>query len=244
MKIDEYQKMYHLEETHWWFVGKRKIVLSLLDKLYTPTTNLKIMDVGCGTGTMMNYLKKYGSVVGIDTSDEALNFCRQRGKRKVYKANINRLPFNNSSFDLVTALDVIEHVEEDDQALQELFRVCKKGGRVTITVPAYNFLWSKHDIALEHKRRYTAKELKKKIENVGFHMEFFSYTNIFIFPFAFIWRIFGNLLRPKAIPKSDPIPTLFLINKILRGLYSIESKLLKYFSFPYGISLVCIAKKY
>jgi SAM-dependent methyltransferase len=244
MKIDEYQKMYELEETHWWFVGKRKIILSLLDKLYTPTTNLKIMDAGCGTGAVMNYLERYGSVVGVDTSDEALNFCRLRGKGRVYKANITQLPFNDGSYDLVTALDIIEHVAEDGQALRELFRVCKKGGRVTITVPAYNFLWSKHDIALEHRRRYRAKELKKKIENVGFKIEFISHTNIFIFPFALIWRIFGNLLRSRAIPKSDPLPTPLVINKILIGLYSIESMLLKHFSFPYGVSLVCIAKKY
>jgi len=243
MKIDEYRKMYDLEGTHWWFVGKRKILLTLLDKLYTQTTNIRIMDVGCGTGIIMRCLEKYGSVVGIDTSDEALNFCRLRGKEKVYKANITQLPFDSSSFDLITALDVIEHVEADERALQELFRVCKKDGRVIITVPAYDFLWGKHDVALGHKRRYTSKKLKKKIRNVGFNIEFFSYTNIFIFPFVFIWRAFENLLGPKATPHSDPIRTPFYLNKLLTRLYNFESNLLKDLNFPCGVSLLFIIKK-
>lgn len=243
MKIDEYQKMYRLEKNYWWYVGKRKLILGLLDRLYSSSANIKIMDVGCGTGIMMNYLKKYGSVVGIDTSDEALNFCRLRGKGRVYKASINQLPFDNSSFGLVTALDVIEHVEEDEQALRELFRVCKKGGRVTITAPAYNFLWSKHDIALGHKRRYTARKLKKKIESVGFKIEFLSYSNIFAFPLVLIWRILENLLRPKALPESDSIPILPIVNRLLILLYHLESILLRHFSLPYGVSLVCVAKK-
>ncbi len=128
MEIEYYQKMYDLEETHWWFVGKRKIIFSILDKFYKKRKDLKILDVGCGTGIMLTHLKKYGDVTGVDDSAIALSLCRKRGHRQLFEAPITQLPLEEGTFDIVTCFDTLSHqrVKDDLQALRELYRVLKR----------------------------------------------------------------------------------------------------------------------
>jgi ubiquinone/menaquinone biosynthesis C-methylase UbiE len=155
MKKTEYEQMSLREETYWWHVGRLSIVDSLLSKFDKKNEN-KILNIGCGTGGTIPILEKYGEVVNVDISSEALKFLRQKGYKGT-KVSGNGLPFEDNEFDFVVALDVLEHIDQDREALNEWHRVLKPGGQLMITVPAHAFLWSGHDVSLHHFRRYTTK---------------------------------------------------------------------------------------
>lgn len=240
MNVDEYEKMYRIETTHWWSVGKRRIIQDILTKLNANTE--KILDLGCGTGFTMEMFKNYGRVVGIDNAEHALKFSRQREQFRLIKANIEKqLPFKQDMFDTVFAFDVLEHLNNDAACLNELYRVCKKGSYVIITVPAYQFMWSKHDESLHHKRRYSKKALRKAVQDAGFTLKKLSYFNTILFPPILAFRI-SHIFRKEV--KSDfylPIPSF--INWILLLLFNMEKYFLREIDLPFGLSLLCIARK-
>ncbi len=240
MNIDEYEKMYKMETTHWWSVGKRRIVQDVMTAL--TISPKKILDVGCGTGIILETFKNYGSVVGIDNSEHALKFCKLRGEFKLTQANIEKqLPFKQNMFDTVFAFDVLEHLNNDTCVMNELYRICKEGSYVIITVPAYQFMWSKHDESLHHKRRYSKKALKKVVQDAGFTLKKLSYFNTILFLPILAFRI-SHILRREV--KSDfylPIPSF--INWILLSLFSMEKYFLRKINLPFGLSLLCIARK-
>lgn len=241
----EYEKMYRLEQDHWWFLGKRKIVFSMLDKYLERNKNLKILDIGCGTGAVIKRLQSYGEVYGVDLSKDAVEFCRKRGLQNVRIGNALKLPFSNDTFDLITCLDVLYHkgISDDRAAIKELFRICKKGGTLLITDSACKSLWGRHDLAVHTRERYSKKELKEKIENAGFSIEKLSYYNFFLFLFVFIIRRLDNLINKKRKARSNIEKTSFIINYSLFSILAIESILLKFTNFPFGVSILCIAKK-
>jgi SAM-dependent methyltransferase len=240
MNVNEYEKMYKIETTHWWSAGRRRIVQDNMDAL-TPGTG-KILDVGCGTGIILETFKNYGCVVGIDNSEHALKFCKLRGQLRLIQADIEtQLPFKQDMFDTVFAFDVLEHLSDDAHVLNELYKVCKKGSHVIITVPAYQFMWSKHDESLHHKRRYSKKALRKAVQDAGFTLKKLSYFNTILFPLILAFRV-SHIFRKEV--KSDfylPIPSF--INWILLLIFSMEKYLLRKISLPFGLSLICIAKK-
>lgn len=243
MDIQEYQRMYNAEDNHWWFVGNRKIVFTQIDKIVINKRN-KILDVGCGTGITLKCLERYGLAIGVDLSEEALKFCRLRGHKKLCLADSKNLPFKINSFDIVNASNLLEHLDDDDIALQEFFRILKPNGILVVTVPAFEFLWSGHDEVLHHKRRYTKQSLERKIKKYRFQRIKESYTNFFIFPVVFLIRKIKKKADTKEIRcnlelfKGTPV-----VNKILGILYILEAKLLRIINFPFGISLIYIAKK-
>jgi len=246
MIIEEYQKMYELEEKHWWFKGKRKIVFNWLVDLQHQH---KILDVGCGTGINLIYLKRRANfVIGIDSSKEAIDFCKLRGHKTLCQADILSLPLKDNSIDIILALDVLEHIDNDELAISELHRVLKPKGKLFITVPAFKFLWSKHDEIHHHYRRYTKIELVNKIKKYNFSIPKSSYTNMFIFPIVFAVRGYKNVivkLRKDNTYQysSDLVEVGYLINQILTYLYTIEAKILKIINLPFGTSLFCICVK-
>ena len=245
MNTEEYRIMYSLESTHWWYVGMRKIYASLLNKFYKNLTELMILDVDCGTGGMLKYFKKYGSPIGIDVSGDALYFSLLRGHRRIFHASITHLPFGDKSFNLITVLDVICHlqVKDDLQALKECYRVLKKEGRIIIQVPAYQVLRSQHDKAVHTRHRYTKSELKIKMTHAGFRIEKITYLNTILFPLIAILRLIGRMINPKNPSRSDLKPTLTPVNKALISVLTMEAKLLKIINFPFGLSILCIARK-
>ena len=245
MEKIEYKKMYHLEQNHWWFLGKKKIVFSMLDKYLKKNRNLKILDIGCGTGAVMKNLQKYGEVYGIDSSNDAIEFCKKRGLKNVKVGNAMNLPFSNNTFDLITCLDVLYHkgISNDNVVIKEMFRVCKKGGISLITDAACMALRSKHDTALHTRERYYKKKLKAKVKKEGFLIKKISYFNFFLFPLIFIIRKLDNFINKKQNIKSNIKKTFFIINYILFSILAIESLLLKFINFPFGVSILCVAKK-
>jgi ubiquinone/menaquinone biosynthesis C-methylase UbiE len=239
-----YDDFFHLEQNHWWFIGRRKIILSLIDH-HNKQVPCRILDAGCGTGYTALALSRYGKVSALDPSEAALDYVKQRGIESVKQGSMTAIPYPSETFDIVTALDVLEHIEDDRSSIAELCRVLRPAGILVITVPAFNFLWSPHDDINLHKRRYTAAEIRNKIESSGLKIHKLSYFNFFLFPAILLVRFFRKAFpAPNEEAKSDfSIFNQGFINTMLQKILSAESKLLIYFNFPCGLSLVCVAKK-
>lgn len=239
MDTKEYQKMFELEQTHFWFREKRKIIFYFLDKLINKQ-NIKILDAGCGTGIMLNYLKDYGQAFGIDISDVALSFCRKRKLSKIVKADALYLPFTDEVFDVVICLESLYLVGDDLKVIREFYRVIKKRGYLILHDVAYNFLRIGSTEAGDGIRRYTRRELTEKIGKSGFVIRKSSYRSTFLFSLIFIIRNVKRLFKNKH---SDLIKLHPFINEMLGFILKIEGSLLKKMNFPFGSSILCIAKK-
>ena len=251
MKHEEYERMYRFEDTYWWFVARRRLIASLLDARYSRDGRLRLLDIGCGTGAMLDMLAPFGEVVGADFAPQALEFCRARGRENdrhypLTRADVRRLPFADDSFDAVTAMDVIEHIDDDKAASSEIFRVLKPGGRLFVTVPAYGFLWSEHDEALHHYRRYTVPHLKDVFQRVGFQVSKISYTVTSLFPPIAAYRLLSNALpkrRENGEKKADLVQVSPPINQALQSLSDWETRLVGRTNLPFGVTVVCVAEK-
>ncbi len=247
MKHEEYERMYRFEDRYWWFVARRHLITSLLETHYERTGKLQILDIGCGTGAMLDELKPFGSVVGADFSPEALQFCVTRGAPGgLARADVRRLPFADGAFDVVTAMDIIEHIDDDKAASSEIFRVLKPGGRLLVTVPAFPSLWSEHDEALHHFRRYTAPRLKDLFQRVGLSVQKLSYTVTTLFPPIWAYRQISNLLpqsRTNGEKKANLVNFSGPVNQALLALSQWETGLVKFWNLPFGVSVVCVAQK-
>lgn len=247
MQQQYYEEYYRAELTHWWFCARRHIIRMLLEKYAGPTAARHIADIGCGMGASFAMLKQFGSVVGVDYSTTALAFSQQRGHRQLAAAALPTLPFANNSFDIVCALDVIEHISDDHAATRELWRICRPNGLLVITVPAYQWLWSEHDDINEHKRRYTRTELGQCVTQAGADILKISYMNSLLAPPLMAFRALRNCLgksNSKATPRSDVFAIARPVNTALRWMFSREAMWLRVGSFPFGVSLVCIARKH
>lgn len=196
MEISVYEQFARLEEEHFWFQGRRAIFFDLLEQSLSETASgtastnseasngqaRQILEIGCGAGGMLGPLARFGNVTGLDISREYLQFCHSRGHRRIVTGSGYELPFRDHSFDLVALFDVIEHIEDDLQVLREVRRVLRPGGRVFISVPAYQFLFSQNDRVAHHLRRYTASKLRKNLNAAGLQPAKLTYFNTFLFP--------------------------------------------------------------
>ncbi|RYG60066.1 class I SAM-dependent methyltransferase, partial [bacterium] len=207
MNPEEYERMHALETDYWWFVGRRRIVQSLLGHTVPrlPSPELRLVDIGCGTGANLPMLRESvgakGSVVGVDFSPLALRFARQQlhdlSDLGLSQGDAMQLPLRDGCADCVTMLDVLEHIPDDGQALNEVARVLKPGGALILTVPAYGHLWSAHDEALHHFRRYEKYQLKARLREAGLRVDKLSFAMSLLPPAAYLWR---HLVLPR-LPK-------------------------------------------
>ena len=243
MEEHTYPIMYQIEGRHWWFVGRRHIISSFLSKLFARHEASKpaILDVGCGTGANLELLDQFGDAQGVDVSADALEFCRQRGLERVRQGAAENLPYENATFDLVTGLDVVEHLDDDLAGLREMHRVLKPGGRILLFVPAFMFLWGVQDDISNHRRRYTLKELKQRVAEAGFEVERSSYANISFFMPILLGRL---VMRVTGLrPASENNLTVSALNKPLGILLGAERFWLRHFNLPFGVSAICVARR-
>jgi SAM-dependent methyltransferase len=241
MEAREIDEMRRLEDRHWWFVGKRLIVAALLgDALARP--GARVLDVGCGTGGVLAGLGSGVRPFGVDQSTLALAHCRARGLTAV-ASSAGALPFAAGSFDVVMLLDVLEHFADEHRLLAEVRRLVRAGGRVLVSVPAFQFLWSQHDVVLQHVRRYRADQLRRVLEQGRFSIERLTYTNAVAFPPAVLVRGVLQRLSLLAGGGTDFREHGALVNDSLVGAYRLEARALAAgLRVPVGLSVAAVAR--
>ncbi len=244
MEKEQYQILFDLEMGHWWYAGMRAMAHALLEGCLGRRQGLAILDAGCGTGGTSQSLARWGRVWGVDLAPEAVALCRKRPKVAVAQGSVLCLPFADDSFDLVTSFDVLYHraVPEDETALRETWRVLRPGGWLLVRVPAYESLRSSHDEAVHTRHRYTAAELRLKLEAAGFGVAKVSYANTLLFPVAALWRRYQRAQGPPQ-KVSDLRPTPPLINGLLKAILGAEARLLRHWGLPIGLSVWALARK-
>ena len=239
MRADEFSKMRALENANWWFRGRRQLLRGLIRRL--GFDDALILDAGCGTGFARRELDKVGTVIGLDTSPEAFALG-QDDEATGCIAVIEQAPFENDTFDLAVALDLLEHLEDDHRALAEIYRVCKPGGYLFATVPACQWIWSRHDEVLGHRRRYSAADLGRKVREAGFAISKLSYVVTTVFPLAAAYR-----LMRRSAAKTNASSDLFRMpepaNSLLAGLMNLESRLAWHARLPFGLTAFVLASK-
>lgn len=238
----EYERMYRCEDHYWWFVSRRELVDALVRQLPLSPKAI-VVDVGCGTGATAAQLQKYGMVIGVDISPLALSWSRQRGLNNLLLAAAERLPIAHESADVVVATDILEHLDDDVAVLKEFYRTLKPGGYVVVTVPAYSILWSEHDLALMHRRRYVARILAQRSRSVGFEIVRLTYALFFLFPLALTMRLLKRRPPPGKEPEAQLPPLPEWLNRFLIRFQRIETSLLTHLRFPWGVSVVAVLRK-
>jgi ubiquinone/menaquinone biosynthesis C-methylase UbiE len=242
--LREYDIMYRAEQSHWWYQGMAEITRSILEIFYGPGSDLRILDAGCGTGAGLLFLSRYGSVTGLDISPHALHYCAERGCTDIARASVMALPFQKESFDLVTSFDILYFQGiRDETALQETARILRPGGRLLLRVPAFDWLRGTHDARVSTAHRYTSKELSEKLAKGGFEVEFMSYANAILFPLALVKR-FCERWCASSQQDSDLALNMGAFSRLLRSCLVLESKLIRFWRLPFGLSVVAVGKKF
>lgn len=239
-----FQDLFCAEKENWWYRGREKIIVDLLRKTFKDRfRKKKILDLGCGTGRMMVVLRDFGQVSGADISDEAITFCQKQGFQNLKKIDAEKsLPFPNETFDLITAFDLLEHLKNDQKILLEINRLLRPQGLLLVTVPALPVLWSKHDEAFGHQRRYLKKDLILKVQKTNFQVIRLTYFNFFLLPGIFLGGRLVNLLF-KSKHRSHILKLPSFLNWLVTQIYFAEGFIASKFNMPLGSSLLCLAQK-
>jgi SAM-dependent methyltransferase len=238
-----YRELYELEDRHWWFRNRRRLVWGLLGRVGVPPSP-RILDAGCGTGRNLIEFGPLGEAEGVDFSDDAVAFCHERGLHGVRKARLEELPFPDRRFDLILATDVIEHLDDDRRALSELRRVAAPGARLIVTVPAYNWLWSRHDESHHHRRRYTMRRLRERVTATGWEPRASSYYYATLLPAVAAVRAVRKL-PARGNGRSDLALTPAGLNRVMELPGRVEAALVERgFALPAGVSIgmACTAR--
>lgn len=225
-----------VEEGHWWFVGRRRLFARCIKRLGL-SPDAAVMDLGTSTGTNLRMLRDIGmtNVTGLDFSEEAIRFCREKKLGIVHKGDITAIPFADASFDLVLATDIIEHVDDDQKALSELARILRPGGRAIVTVPAFPVLWGMQDDLALHKRRYIMSPLIKKANLAGLDVKQKFYFNYILFLPILVARQILKLL-PARVQSENEINTP-AINRMLTAIFEMDLRAAPYIHAPFGVSI-------
>ena len=246
MEEQDYRTTYELEDHNWWFVGMRRISLALLGRpAPVVERGAPILDVGCGTGIMLEHLAPLGEATGLDFSETALSFCRKRGAERLVQARGEQLPFADGSFGAVTAFGVVEHIEADRAAMAEWARVLQPGGSLVLLTSAYQWLWSGHDVSNHHTRRYVTREVAGLLRDAGLVPTKVSYVNSILFPPILLVRLIERLRRGSRPPEPHkdtgevPAP----VNRVLLWLIGFEQRVISVGKLPFGVSIVASAVK-
>lgn len=243
MEHGVYRSIYEVQDSFWWYKGMRKMFDVLLARYLNSRKN-RILDIGCGTGALFPVLERYGTVFGIDFSEEALNYARTRGSVEVTHGDAANLPYANGAFDVVVCSDLLYHsgVKNDAAVLSEIHRVLKPGGVFVLKEAAYDWLRSRMDELVHTRHRYTIFELRRKLAAASFTIERITYGMTLLFPLALIAR-----LLERISPKSHGPEMLFTHHSLLNPVFTVilytEAMLLRGFDFPFGLSIFAVARK-
>jgi len=236
-----YHSNFELEESYWWFTARNYIIRELVKKYSNLKQEDKVLDVGCGTGGFAKSISGLYNPVCMDTSSLALEYCRKRGLENIFNGLLSDYPDENEIMG-VFMLDVVEHIEDDEKVIGEVFDKLPSGGSFIASVPAYMWLWSRHDKMHMHYRRYTRSKFNILLESRGFNIKYSTYFNTFLFPPAVLKRFFDKLTGEKGDYKPvDDVSTG--INKLFEKIFRSETTFLKHLSFPFGVSILTIAEK-
>ena len=240
MNLDIYQQTSQLEKHHWWFVARRKILKSLIQKIQ-PSKELDILEIGAGTGGNLDMLMEFGNVSAVEPNQFAQSKIKEKFSNIVTLFD-GKLPeelnLHDKKFDLICLFDVLEHIEDDRSSVRALQKILNPGGKIIITLPAFQSLWSPHDEAHHHFRRYNISTFKELIKESGLKITRISYFNFLLFPLAIVARMFKKGTLP-----TNQIFKPSLLNTLLTLIFSSEKLLLSKMNLPFGLSLFCILEK-
>jgi SAM-dependent methyltransferase len=238
-----YPILYKVEESHWWHIGRRRIIASFVEQICREIKDRtpRILDVGCGTGANLMMLSQFGETEGVDISQDALSFCRERGLQNVRHGAAEKLPYEDGTFDLVTALDVVEHLDDDLAGLREIRRVLRPNGHALLFVPTFMFLWGVQDDVSNHRRRYRLPELRRVVEKAGFEVERTTYANLTFFAPILMVRKFMRLTGMRTATENSI--NISSMNNLFGRVFGAEAALLRHMNFPFGVSGLCVARR-
>jgi SAM-dependent methyltransferase len=233
-----YDRMAELDSSHWWYRARREILADLIRRRIPLPDNPRILEIGCGTGHNLVMLKRFGRVDAVEIDAAARAIAGGRLGHAVMDSPLPALPgVEDGAYDLVAILDVLEHVEEDRQALRSIARKLRPGGRILIAVPAHPWMWSAHDVVNHHKRRYTRRTLRAVVAEAGLKLEMMSWFNSLLFPLAAAARMAGKVRRKEdSDDKLPPRP----LNALFQAIFGLERYAIGRLPFPPGVSLVAI----
>lgn len=239
---------YNLEDKHWYYIGLRKILERNFYKLFKGKTNfssIKILDIGCGSGANLVWLRDFGEAYGIDISKVAIDCAEKRKVGNLTLGSAENLPYKDNYFDFAFSVQVFCNIPESDlKAWKEVYRVLKPGGYFISLLPAYNFLFSRHDVASGSYRRYNAKDILEKSNAAKFKLYKITFHNFFLFPLMAFIRLTSRFLsKGKLTAKTDLTPVNPLINYFLTKFIYFEVLLSNLVSYPCGLSVLSVHRK-
>lgn len=248
-----YDEMSRLEESHWWHLARQQIIPDWLGRQLKKLgfkRDSKILDLGCGTGKILNILKQFGETTGLDSSAKAIAYAKSKGAGTIVLGDATKLPFKKESFDAVTAMELLEHIKDDSGALQEWRRVLRQNGVLFLTCPAYMWMWGPADKFAHHERRYTRGQLVMLLKRNGFRIVRASYFNTMLFPGVALIRLARKPFVKLDTMKGEDLAKAFdfhigpkFLSKVLYWVFAQERYLMRWFNLPFGVSIIVLAQK-